>query len=206
MIVSRASLLAPTQSFSLSGGGGGTVAGGQNLVPQDNFLRSQFPVNHHLFQKFAEIIWERPIFGTGVVSRDFSSVFHCLSVAPIHPWQSESGHILVMQGAFIHGAYRPRDVSYKDTSKERFLQGANHTLLRHDTENSKQICPEKKLRGLSPNVQMCERFILYIPWIGLSILCCRKICAPILRIYKSLTDTWMWKLGLRPRNSFFGNT
>ncbi len=33
-------------------------------------------------------------------------------------------------------------------------------------------------------------------------LCCyRKICEPILGIYKSLTDKWMWKLGLRPRNS-----
>ncbi len=28
---------------------------------------------------------------------------------------------------------------------------------------------------------------------------------PILEIYKSLTDTWMWKLGLGSRNSFFGN-
>ncbi len=31
-------------------------------------------------------------------------------------------------------------------------------------------------------------------------------CGPILRIYSSLTDTWMWKLGLRLRNSFSGNT
>jgi hypothetical protein len=27
----------------------------------------------------------------------------------------------------------------------------------------------------------------------------------IVRIYKSLTDTWMWKLGLWPSNSFSGN-
>ncbi len=27
------------------------------------------------------------------------------------------------------------------------------------------------------------------------------VCGPILGISKSLTDTWMWKLGLRPRNS-----
>ncbi len=33
------------------------------------------------------------------------------------------------------------------------------------------------------------------------LFCCRKICGPILGIYKSLTDTWMWKLGLRPHNS-----
>ncbi len=33
------------------------------------------------------------------------------------------------------------------------------------------------------------------------LFCNRKICGSILEIYKSLTDTWMWKLGLRPRNS-----
>ncbi len=33
------------------------------------------------------------------------------------------------------------------------------------------------------------------------LFCCRKICEPILGIYKSLTDTSMWKLGLRPRDS-----
>ncbi len=33
------------------------------------------------------------------------------------------------------------------------------------------------------------------------LFCCRKICWPILGVYKSLTDTWMWKLGRRPNNS-----
>ncbi len=33
------------------------------------------------------------------------------------------------------------------------------------------------------------------------LFCCREICGPILGIYKSLTDTWMSKLGPRPRNS-----
>jgi hypothetical protein len=33
------------------------------------------------------------------------------------------------------------------------------------------------------------------------LFCCMEICGQILGIYKSLTDTWMWKLGLRPRNS-----
>ncbi len=44
-------------------------------------------------------------------------------------------------------------------------------LQRHFTENSKQIFPEKELRGLSPNsyihVSVCN---LYIPTIGLPIL------------------------------------
>ncbi len=33
------------------------------------------------------------------------------------------------------------------------------------------------------------------------LFCCRELCGQILEIYKSLSDTWMWKLGLRPRNS-----
>ncbi len=37
------------------------------------------------------------------------------------------------------------------------------------------------------------------------LVCCSQICGPILGIYKSLTNTWMRKLGLRPRNSFSGN-
>ncbi len=32
-----------------------------------------------------------------------------------------------------------------------------------------------------------------------------SIGRPIVGIYKSLTDAWMWKLGLRPRYSFSGN-
>ena len=34
---------------------------------------------------------------------------------------------------------------------------------------------------------------------------CSRIDRSIVGIYKSLTDTWMWKLGLRPRYSFPGN-
>ncbi len=46
---------------------------------------------------------------------------------------------------------------------------------------------------------------LYIPTIGLPILL-QEICGLIPEIYKSLTDTWMWKLGLKARNYFSGNT
>jgi hypothetical protein len=34
---------------------------------------------------------------------------------------------------------------------------------------------------------------------------CSRIGRPVIGIYKSLTDTWMWKLGLSSRYSFFGN-
>ncbi len=45
---------------------------------------------------------------------------------------------------------------------------------------------------------------IFFPLIGLSILLQENRCAKP-GIYRSLTDTWMWKLALRPRNSFSGN-
>ncbi len=53
---------------------------------------------------------------------------------------------------------------------------------------------------------MCTVSNLYIPKIGPHISC-NRIGRSIVGIYKSLTDTWMWKflLGLWPCNSFSGN-
>ncbi len=65
---------------------------------------------------------------------------------------------------------------------------------------------EKELRGLSPNFHI-HVFVsdLCIPRIGPHIFSCRRIGRTIVGIYKSLTDTWMWKLRLKPHNSFPGN-
>jgi hypothetical protein len=52
-----------------------------------------------------------------------------------------------------------------------FLQVRHPALQRHSTENSKQIFPEKQLRGLSPNFHIHVSVSdLYIPTIGLPIL------------------------------------
>ncbi len=47
---------------------------------------------------------------------------------------------------------------------------------------------------------------IYIFPRSVCLFCCREICGLILEIYKWLKDTWMWKLGLRPRNSQERNT
>jgi hypothetical protein len=89
-----------------------------------------------------------------------------------------------------------------------FISTKNHhkrneglALQRENAENLKQIFPEKEYRGLSPNfhihVSVSE---LHISTMGLPFLL-KETCGPILGIYKSLTDTGMWKLGLRPCNS-----
>ncbi len=80
-------------------------------------------------------------------------------------------------------------------------QGPKWTLQRQNTEISKQIFPENEYWGLSPNFHIHASVSdLYISTIGLPILL-QEICRPILGLNKSLTDTWMLKLGLRPRYS-----
>ncbi len=80
------------------------------------------------------------------------------------------------------------------------------TLQRNSTEISKQIFPEKEYRGLSPSFHIHVSVSdLYISTMGLFILL-EEICGLILGLYKSLKDTWMWKLWLRPRYSQKRNT
>jgi hypothetical protein len=56
-----------------------------------------------------------------------------------------------------------------------------------------------------PHSCVCERFIYSHG--SVCLFCCRKLCGPILGIYKNRSQTHeRWKLGLRPRNSFSGNT
>ncbi len=43
------------------------------------------------------------------------------------------------------------------------------------------------------------RWAIYIFPRSVCLFCCRKISGQIVRIYKSLTDTWMWKLERRGR-------
>ena len=99
-----------------------------------------------------------------------------------------------------------RVISNFTENSRRYSQARFTTALqRQNTEISKQIFPEKEYWGLSPYFHIHASVSdLYIPTIGLPILL-QEICRPILGLYKSLTDTWMWKLGLKPQYSFSGN-
>ncbi len=68
----------------------------------------------------------------------------------------------------------------------------------HCNENPVYVFLFWELRGLNPNFHS-HVSDLYSPRIGLHISSSR-IGRPIVGIYKSLIDTWMWKLGLRPQS------
>ncbi len=51
---------------------------------------------------------------------------------------------------------------------------------------------------------MYLRAIYMFQWSVCLFFCCCKIGKPIVEIYKSLRDTWMWKLRTMPRVSFLG--
>ncbi len=85
------------------------------------------------------------------------------------------------------------------------LQRQNAENWNFETENLKQIFPEKEYWGISPNFHIHVSVNdLYSPRIGPHISSSRK-GRPIVGIYNSPTDTWMWKLGLIPQYSFSGN-
>ncbi len=71
----------------------------------------------------------------------------------------------------------------------------------HCNKNPIFVFPGKKLCGLSHNFNICVSVRnLYIPRIDPQIFL-QQNRQPILGIYK-----WMWNVGLRPHNSFSGNS
>jgi hypothetical protein len=70
---------------------------------------------------------------------------------------------------------------------DRHCQAYVAALQRTNTENSKQIFPEKELRGHTPSFHI-HVSDLYITMVNRTILL-QEICGLIPGIYKSLTDT-----------------
>ncbi len=74
----------------------------------------------------------------------------------------------------------------------------------HYNENTIYVFSEKELRGLSPNLTSMCMWAIFIFQESVHIFSCSRMSRRIVGIYKTLrADTWMWKLELRPSNSFF---
>ncbi len=122
----------------------------------------------------------------------------------------EEGGLLLFQlkTTYLRGTYRKRgewSVPF-DSCISHCLWLCYTAKTKYRNFETNTVFPEKEYRGLSPNFHIHASVSnLYIPTIGLPVML-EEICRPILRLYKSLTDTWMWKLGLRPRYSQKRNT
>jgi hypothetical protein len=97
--------------------------------------------------------------------------------------------------------YHPLGCLQRGLGTVRYNRGDKRYITLHCKQKSINVFLEKELRGLSPNFHIHVSVNDFsIP----SMFSCSRKGRPIVRIYKSLTDR-MWKLGLRPCNSFSGN-
>ncbi len=103
----------------------------------------------------------------------------------------------IMSRKFRHKLSRNIFVKFKRNRTRQNFNKVLGALQIHNTENSKQIFPW-------PQSQFphCLRAVYIFP-LSVCLFFYRKICGPILGIYKSPRDTWMWKLGLRPEKFLF---
>jgi hypothetical protein len=126
-------------------------------------------------------------------------------------------HLEDLSGFYIFSGYQALPIFYSYFYIELqvfawLIMYNQHTLQRRNTENSKQIFPERKLRGFSPNFHIhVSARDLYNPRDRSSNSAAGNIKYvdrfwEYITIYNSLTETCTWKLGLRQRTSFSGNT
>jgi hypothetical protein len=168
----------------------------KQLLFENNFHNKTFVVKSPFPAIFSYFFYEiRSNYRTAVSCATFT-LERWLSTGLIR-WES-----LPVGGSLPSCAIKHLNIVQKLKQQDTVIPKFFLKQIHCNTENLlKQIFPKKEFLGHQsqyPHSCVCER--LYIPTIDLFILL-QEICGLILGIYKSLTDTWMWKLWLRLHNS-----
>ncbi len=142
--------------------------------------------------------------GWGYMPTAFHSIYtlHSSYVAPSTPSPARLARDTVELPVLSHIAPLPRLSEYRGQKQKLIVRKGNPNYQCLCALQRKSHLCFWELRGLSPNFHIRVSVIdLYIPMIGPHISCSR-IGRSIMGIYKSFTDTWMWKLGLWPVAQF----
>jgi hypothetical protein len=150
-------------------------------------------------------------FGQGMLLFNFKKLYrvHVVKVlykyVPLSVWWKD--YFYEMYESYFLNRHCP-DIFWRHTVNEGPVRIQYKCLVPiYVFPEMKLLFPKQNYNVLSPSsyTHISVRDLYFFPRLVYP-FCCREICGPILGIYKSITDTWMWKLGLRPRNSQKRNT
>ncbi len=110
-------------------------------------------------------------------------------------------------GLFQSWCFKMSLSGYIITTKYVHTSWQSSSWTAHCNKNPIYVFPEKELPCLSTNFHIHVSVSVYSQDRSVHIFSYSRKGRPIVGIYKSLTDTWIWKSGLRPRtrNSFSKN-
>ncbi len=109
-----------------------------------------------------------------------------------------SGKTSCQQGNYL-SLCKNLQIIFKGSVQREIIGGRKMAAL----QRKSHVCIPRIARGLSPNFHIHASVSdLYIPR-GVHMFSCSRIGRPIVGIYKLLTDTWIWKLGLRHEQFLF---